>query len=175
MNGGFSERDIVFVNSNSITKFEIWFDIFHERFRFLFLFFFPPPNCFRTVFVPTSFANVLKFLRPLTTSQISGAASSNKSAPILFASWTICFLKKGMAVLQRVYARAPQLLPRCLVYLEKKKGKNQLYFQQPFRMKFKSKVIIRKFAEQDNNSSISYEDKRNCFGGTISQFYLDIM
>ena len=77
-------------------------------------FFFPPPSCFRTVFVPTSFANVLSFFRPLTTSPISGAAISNKSAPILFAAGTIYFLMKGIAVLLRVCARAPKLLPRCL-------------------------------------------------------------
>ena len=73
--------------------------------------FFPPPNCFQTVFVPTSFANVMSFFRPLTTSPISGAAISNKSAPILFAAGTICFLIKGNAVLPRVCAN---LLPRCL-------------------------------------------------------------
>ena len=54
-------------------------------------FFFSPPNCFRTVFVPISFANVLSFFRPLTTSPISGAAISNKSAPIHFAAGTIFF------------------------------------------------------------------------------------
>ena len=64
--------------------------------------FFPPANFFRTVLVPTSFASVLSFFRPLTTSPISGAAISNKSAQILFASGTIKFLLKGIAVLSRV-------------------------------------------------------------------------
>ena len=82
-------------------------------------FFFPPPNCFLTVFVPTSFANVLSFLRPLTTSPISGAAISNKSAPILFAARTTYFLIKGIAVLPRVCARAPKPLPRCLACPQK--------------------------------------------------------
>ena len=82
-------------------------------------FFFPPPNCFRTVFVPTSFANVLGFLRPLTTSPISGAAISDKSAPILFAAGTIYFLIKGIAVLPRVCARAPKPLPHCLACPQK--------------------------------------------------------
>ena len=77
-------------------------------------FFFPPPNCFRTVFVPTSFANVLSFLRPLTTFSISGAAISNKHTPILFAAGTIKHLIKGIAVLPRVWARAPTHLLRCL-------------------------------------------------------------
>ena len=54
-------------------------------------FLFPHPNCFRTVFVPTSFTNVLSFLRPLTISPISGAAFSNKSAPILFAAGIYVF------------------------------------------------------------------------------------
>ena len=76
--------------------------------------FFPPLNCFRTVFVPTSFASVLSFYRPLTTFPISGAAISNKSAPILFAAGTIHFLIRGIAVLQSVCARAPKPLPRCL-------------------------------------------------------------
>ena len=56
------------------------FDIlFREMARFVLCldFFFPPSNCFRTVFVPTSFANVLSFFRPLTTSPNSGAATSN--------------------------------------------------------------------------------------------------
>ena len=117
-------------------------------------FFFPPPNCFRTVFVPTSFANVLSFLRPLTTSPISGAAISNKSAPVLFAVETIFFLIKGIAVLPRVSARAPKPLPRCLACPQK--YGNQLNFEQPFRMKFKPKLIIRNLAEQENNSSDSY-------------------
>ena len=77
-------------------------------------FMFKPPNCFRTVFVSTSFANVLSFFRPLTTSPISGAAISNKPAPILFAAGNIYFFLKGIAVLPRVWARAPKPLPRCL-------------------------------------------------------------
>ena len=52
---------------------------------------FPTHNCFRTVFVTTPFADVLKILRPLTTSPFSGAAISNKFAPILFAAGTIYF------------------------------------------------------------------------------------
>ena len=58
----------------------------------LHFFFFPPPSCFRTVFVPTSFANVLSFFRPLTTSPISGAAISNKSDP--FCSWDYIFFNE---------------------------------------------------------------------------------
>ena len=77
-------------------------------------FLFSPPICFRTVFVPTSFANVLSFLCPLTTSPISGAAISNKSAQLFFAAETKHILIKGVAVLTRVSARAPKPLPRCL-------------------------------------------------------------
>ena len=96
----------------------LFFDLlFREMDLFLAIlrldFFFPPPNCFRIVFIPTSFANVLSFLRPLTTSPISGAAISNKPAPILFAAGTIYFLIKGIEVLPRVCARAPKPLPRC--------------------------------------------------------------
>ena len=62
-------------------------------------FIFPPPIFFQTVFVPNFFANVLSFLRPPTTSPISGSAISNKSAPILFAAGTFFFLIEGIAVL----------------------------------------------------------------------------
>ena len=58
------------------------------------LFFFSPTPIF---FVPTTFANVLSFLRPLTTCPTSGAAISSKSAPILFAAGTIYFLIKWIA------------------------------------------------------------------------------
>ena len=85
--------------------FALWLDLF-----------FPTPNCFRTVIVPTSFASVLSFCRLFP---ISGAAISNKFAPILFAAGTIHFLTKGTAVLPRVCARVPKPLQRCLACLQK--------------------------------------------------------
>ena len=77
-------------------------------------FFFPRPNCFQNVFVPTFFANFLNFLRPLPTSAVSGAAFSNKSALILFAVGTILFLIKGIAVLPKILAIASKPLQRNL-------------------------------------------------------------
>ena len=61
--------------------------------------FFPTANCFQTVFVHPYFAIVLSFLRSLTTSSISGAAISIKSAPIIFSAGLFIFLIKGIAVL----------------------------------------------------------------------------
>ena len=105
-------------------------------------FLFPYPNGFQTVFVSTYFANVLSFLRPLATSPISGAAISNKSAPILFAAGTSYFLIMGIAVLPRVCATAPKPLPRCLA-CPQKIGK------------------IEKNTEQENNSCNCYGHKRD--------------
>ena len=72
-------------------------------------FFFPPPNCFWTVFV--QFCKCFEYFCLLTVSLISEAASSNKSAPILFATWTFYFLIKRILVHTRVCARARKLLP----------------------------------------------------------------
>ena len=73
----------------------------------------PLPNCFLKVSLPTLFAAVLKFFLPLTTSAISGTANSNKSAPTRFAAGTIYLRKKGIAVLPRTCASAPNPRPRC--------------------------------------------------------------
>ena len=67
----------------------------------------PPPvhmrlplrNCFFRVRFPTLFAADLKDFLSLITSPISGAANSNKSAPIRFAAGTTYLRKKGIAVL----------------------------------------------------------------------------
>ena len=113
-----------FILSKMSLRERLFFDLLFREMDLVLIvlrldFFFPPPNYFRTVFVPTSFANVFSFLSPLTISSISGAAISNKSAPILFAAGTIFFLIKGIAVLPRVCARAPKPLPRCLVCPQK--------------------------------------------------------
>ena len=81
----------------------------------LFAVFFLPPllNCFLRVALPTLFAAVLKFFLPLTTSAISGAANSNKSAPTCFAAGTIYLRKNGNAVLPITCASAPNPRPRC--------------------------------------------------------------
>ena len=57
----------------------------------------PLPNCFSKVCLPL-FAAVLKFFLPLTTSGISGAANSNKSAPTRFAAGKMDSRKNGIAV-----------------------------------------------------------------------------
>ena len=49
----------------------------------------PLPNCFLKVCLPTLFAAALIFFLPLTTSAISGTASSNKSACTRFLAGTI--------------------------------------------------------------------------------------
>ena len=59
----------------------------------------PSPNCFLRVCFPTLFAADLKDFLPLITSQISGAAKSNMSAPMRFAAGTTYLRKKGIAVL----------------------------------------------------------------------------
>ena len=73
----------------------------------------PLPNCFLKVCLPTLFAAVLIFFLPLTTSAISGTATSNNSAPTRFAAGTIYLLKNGIAVLQKTCASAPNARPRC--------------------------------------------------------------
>ena len=46
----------------------------------------PSPNCFLSVCLPKLFAAALKDFLPLITSPISGAANSNMSAPMRFAT-----------------------------------------------------------------------------------------
>ena len=107
----------LFILSKMSLRERLFFDLLFREWALFVLrlyFFFPPPNCFRTVFVPRSFANVLKFICPLTTSPISGAAISNNSATILFTAGTMYFLIKRIAVLPRVCARAQKFFPRCL-------------------------------------------------------------
>ena len=50
----------------------------------------PQLNRFPRVCLPTLFAAVLKLFLPKTTSAISGAANSDKSAPTYFAAGTQC-------------------------------------------------------------------------------------
>ena len=72
-----------FILSKMSLRERLIFELLFREMVFLVLlldFFFPPPNCFQTVFVPTSFAHVLSFFRPPTTSPISGAGILNKSA-----------------------------------------------------------------------------------------------
>ena len=71
----------------------------------------PLPNCFFRVCFPTLFAADLKYFLPLITSPISGAANSNKSAPMRLAAGTTYLCKNGIAVLQITCARAPNPLP----------------------------------------------------------------
>ena len=71
------------------------------------------PNCFLKVCRTTLFADVLIFFLPLTTSEISGIANSNKSAPTRFAAGTIYLPKNGIAVLPITCASAPNPHPRC--------------------------------------------------------------
>ena len=62
--------------------------------------FFSTLKFLRTVFGPTSFTNVLSFLRPLTISPISGAVTSIKFAPVFFAAWTIYFFRGDFSSLK---------------------------------------------------------------------------
>ena len=74
----------------------------------------PSPSCFFRVFFPTLFTAVLKDFLPLKTSPISGAANSNMSAPMRFATGTTYLRKKGIVDLPITCARAPNPLPLCL-------------------------------------------------------------
>ena len=73
----------------------------------------PLPNCFLKVCLPTLFAAVLKFFLPQTTSAISGAVNSNKSAPTCFAAGTIHRRKNGIGVPPKNCVKAPNPRPRC--------------------------------------------------------------
>ena len=77
------------------------------------LFLLPLPNCFLILCLPTLLAAVLKFLLPLKTSAISGAATSNKSAPTRFAAATIYLRKNRIVSLPITCASAPKPHPRC--------------------------------------------------------------
>ena len=77
------------------------------------LFLLPLPNCFLRVCFPTLFAAVLKFFLPLKTSAISGAANSNKLAPMRFAAGSINLRKSGIALLPTTCASAPNLHSCC--------------------------------------------------------------
>ena len=72
----------------------------------------PLPNCSLRVCLPTIFASVLKFFLPPTTSAISDAAISNKSAPTCFAAGTLDSQKNGIPVLPITCARALNPHPR---------------------------------------------------------------
>ena len=78
------------------------------------------PNCFCSHILGKLFEF---FLGPVTTYLISGAAISNKSAPILFAAETIYFLLKRVQVSQEF---VPEL---------------QNLFHVVFRMSFKNREI----------------------------------
>ena len=73
---------------------------------------------FRTVFVPTPFANVFILLRPLTTSSTYRAAHSNKTASNHLQLGQF-FSIKGIAALPRTCARAPKHIPRCVACPQK--------------------------------------------------------
>ena len=77
------------------------------------LFLLPLPNCFLRVRPSTLFAAVWNIFLPLTTSAISGAANSNKSAPLRFAAETIYLRKIETAVLAITCAGGPKTRPRC--------------------------------------------------------------
>ena len=74
----------------------------------------PSPNCFFRVCFPTLFAADLKDFLPLFNSPISGAANSNMSAPMRFATRTTYLRKNGIAVLPITCARAPSPVLLCL-------------------------------------------------------------
>ena len=77
--------------------------------------FFPLPllNCFLRVCLPTLFETVLKFFLPITTSETSDTANSNKSAPTRFSAGTMYLRKNETAVLSKICASAPNPRPRC--------------------------------------------------------------
>ena len=56
----------------------------------------PSPNCFFRVCFPTIFAADLNDFLPLVTSPISGAANSDMSAPMRFATGTTYLRKKEL-------------------------------------------------------------------------------
>ena len=72
----------------------------------------PLPTCFLRVCVLKLFAAVLNFFLQLITSAISGAATSNISAPTHFAALTIYLRKNGIAVLPVTSANTPNRRPR---------------------------------------------------------------
>ena len=73
----------------------------------------PLTYCFLKVCLPTLSAAALNFFPALTTSVISGAANSNKSAPTHFAAGRIQLRKKGIAVFPITFASAPKPRLRC--------------------------------------------------------------
>ena len=66
----------------------------------------PLPNCFSRVCFPTLFAAVLNHFLPQITSAISGAANSNRSAPMRFTAGMTYLRKKGIPVSSRRVSRA---------------------------------------------------------------------
>ena len=72
----------------------------------------PLPNCFLKVCIPTLCRALDTFL-PLTTSSISGAANSIKSATTRFPAGTIYLCKNGIVVLPITSTSETNLLPRC--------------------------------------------------------------
>ena len=92
-----------FIMSKIFLQERLYYDLFLRYGSGLDIFL-PPPRCFRNDFTPTSFANILSFLCPLTTSPIFDEKISNKCAPIPFAPGTICFLIKGVEVFQEFSA-----------------------------------------------------------------------
>ena len=77
------------------------------------LFLLPKPNFFLEVCLTTLLATVLNFVLPVITSAISGAAKSNKSAPMRFAAGMTCLGKNGSLVLPITYASEPKPRPLC--------------------------------------------------------------
>ena len=131
--------------------------------RFIFLtgmllFCLPPPSCFLNVCLTTLLAAVLNFFFPPTTSATSGTADSNKSAPTRFAAGTICFLKKGMAVLPITCARA--LKPRPLRRPIPLYREVQECLMQAFYTLILIQTNFRYFFKHEEKSSYPTETKR---------------
>ena len=127
----------------------------------------PPPSCFLNVCLPTLSAAVLKFFFALTTSATSGTSNFNKSAPTRIAAGTILFLKKSMAVSQKL---AQELQNHALFDVQDLCSREvQECLMQPFYTLILTQMKVRNFSKHENNSSFSNRHKGNLLTRRVSQ------
>ena len=131
------------------------------------------PSFSLTVCLPTFFAAVLNFFLPLTTSAISGAANSNKSASRRFEAETTQLRKNRIAVLPITCtsARIPDHVVDQYLY----RIESPLFLKQASCNFFRVKRNVGDFFKHQNKTSDTNIYKRYFLTTRVSQVNVNTM
>ena len=134
-----------------------------------------PYRSFR-VCLPTLFAAVLKFFLPLTTSAISGAATSNKSAPRRLAveSWDDKLTQKWNCISPNNLCRCTES-PSVLSTNTSIEGNLYLVWSNHHVTFFRLEMNVGGFSEHRNKTSDTYRNKGYFFTARVSQVKLNTL